>query len=331
MATTPAGPRKCFVISPIGLEGSEVREHADDVFEFIIQPAMQELGLHAYRSDHNTAAGKITEQMFDSLLKDDLCVAILTFHNPNVFYELAIAQSAARPTVILIEKGTAIPFDLRDIRAIEYDFKPRAMRDRLYVKQLIEHIRSIERNGWRAEVPFGQGLSPLGGNQQSLVIHEDIRGFGGEERWFDVLKESGNTFRAAGIAMPRWTKRRSRSILEHKARCGEEVRILVMHPDHPVLTSMVNETDRTGSVDRVRNAVAEMCRMMEEMARHGSSVQLKLLRHGLLYQQIVITERTVIMRPHLYSHPTPPVLVLERAAPIAQAFESEFEALWQLN
>ena len=30
----------------------EVREHADDVFDFIIIPAMKELGIEAYRSDH---------------------------------------------------------------------------------------------------------------------------------------------------------------------------------------------------------------------------------------------------------------------------------------
>ena len=33
-------PKKCFVISPIGPPDSEIREHADDVFEYIIKPAM---------------------------------------------------------------------------------------------------------------------------------------------------------------------------------------------------------------------------------------------------------------------------------------------------
>ncbi len=43
--------------------------------------------------------------MFKSILHGDLCVAVLTGYNPNVFYELAIAQAAACPTIILIEKG----------------------------------------------------------------------------------------------------------------------------------------------------------------------------------------------------------------------------------
>ena len=33
--------RKCFVISPIGEEGSKIRQHADDVYEFIIEPALK--------------------------------------------------------------------------------------------------------------------------------------------------------------------------------------------------------------------------------------------------------------------------------------------------
>jgi len=46
-------PKKCFVISPIGQSGSEVREHADDVFDFIIKPAMAEVGIAVYRADHD--------------------------------------------------------------------------------------------------------------------------------------------------------------------------------------------------------------------------------------------------------------------------------------
>ena len=120
--------KRCFVISPIGESGSQTREHADDVFEFIIKPAMDELGIHVYRADHSQQIGRITEQMFNSIMEEDLCVAILTFCNPNVFYELAIAQCAARPVIILIEKGQTIPFDVHDLRAVEYDLRPRPSR-----------------------------------------------------------------------------------------------------------------------------------------------------------------------------------------------------------
>jgi hypothetical protein len=122
---------------------------------------MDELGIHAYRADHSQQIGRITEQMFNSILEDDLCVAILTFCNPNVFYELAIAQCAARPVIILIEKGQTIPFDVHDLRAVEYDLRPRPLRDKVYVKQIVELVRGLELVQWSVHVPFGKDLSPL--------------------------------------------------------------------------------------------------------------------------------------------------------------------------
>ena len=96
--------KRCFVISPIGPEGSDIRQHADDVYDFV-KPAMAECDIEALRSDHILEPGKITDHMFHELMSD-MCVAIVTGrHNPNVYYELAIAQAAARPVIILVEKG----------------------------------------------------------------------------------------------------------------------------------------------------------------------------------------------------------------------------------
>jgi hypothetical protein len=52
--------KRCFVISPIGAEGSTIREHADDVFDYIIKPAMEKCGIQAFRSDHLQEPGRIT-------------------------------------------------------------------------------------------------------------------------------------------------------------------------------------------------------------------------------------------------------------------------------
>ena len=73
--------RRCFVISPIGDEGSGVREHADDVFRFIIEPAVKQFDIEAVRSDHIHEAGEITEQMFREILQADLRIAVLTYLN----------------------------------------------------------------------------------------------------------------------------------------------------------------------------------------------------------------------------------------------------------
>ena len=74
--------KRCFIISPIGPEGSEAREHANDVYDYIIRPAMEESGIQAFRSDHLLEPGKITEQMVREIIADDLCIAVLAGHNP---------------------------------------------------------------------------------------------------------------------------------------------------------------------------------------------------------------------------------------------------------
>jgi hypothetical protein len=96
---------KCFVISPIGQPGSAAREHADDVYECIIRPALKEAEVDGQRADHVKDVGRITRQMYDEILTSDFCIAVLHGFNPNVFYELAVAHSAGIPVILLSEKG----------------------------------------------------------------------------------------------------------------------------------------------------------------------------------------------------------------------------------
>jgi O-acetyl-ADP-ribose deacetylase (regulator of RNase III) len=141
--------KRCFVISPIGDEGSGVREHADDVFRFIIEPAVQKFDIEAVRSDHIHETGEISEQMFREIIQADLCVAVLTYLNPNVFYELAVAQSAGRPVILLVEKGQKLPFDIQDFRTVKYALLPATkLIEGRYASLVKEQIRSIEEQNW---------------------------------------------------------------------------------------------------------------------------------------------------------------------------------------
>jgi O-acetyl-ADP-ribose deacetylase (regulator of RNase III) len=153
----PDKRRRCFVISPIGEEGSAVRAHADDVLEFIIKPALAKCDVVAVRSDQMAESGTITEQMFREIVNADVCVVLLTGFNPNVFYELAIAQAAARPVVILIEKGLTLPFDVKDLRCIQYEMVPisRLVKG-TYADRVQEMLEEIKRGGWKASNLFEQ-------------------------------------------------------------------------------------------------------------------------------------------------------------------------------
>src|ERR1700736_6726999 len=143
--------RRCFVISPIGEEGSAVRAHADDVLEFIIKPALGRCDVVAVRADQVAESGTITDEMFREIVNADVCVVLLTGFNPKVFYELAIAQSAACPVILLVEKGLALPFDVKDLRCVQYEMMPisRLVKG-TYADRVHEMLEEIKHQGWKA-------------------------------------------------------------------------------------------------------------------------------------------------------------------------------------
>jgi hypothetical protein len=108
----------CFYISPIGEEGSEQRKHSDFFLHQIVEPAMKDFDLKIVRADDIGKPGMITAQIIEHLVKAKLAIADLSFHNPNVFYELSLRHVCRLPTVQIIRKTDRIPFDLEQFRTI---------------------------------------------------------------------------------------------------------------------------------------------------------------------------------------------------------------------
>jgi hypothetical protein len=327
-------PKRCFVISPIGESGSAVREHADDVFDFIIKPAMDELGIHAYRADQNQQIGRITEQMFNSIIEDDLCVAVLTFFNPNVFYELAVAQCAARPVIILIEKGHDIPFDVRDLRAVEYDLRPRPLRDKVYVKQIVELVESLEAAQWTVQVPFGKNLTPLGSKKSALNLYEKIETYGTSERWLGLVRGARKTFDLSGITLRWWMKfLEFRTIVSQKAEQGCKVRILLMHPDNPALPQYIHSGIKVGGIKHVAAEIQGAYSIFKELSGAHPNIQVRQVRVGCLTHHVVKNDELMLIALLLYSQGSSqhPLLECYAASPLYKTVEAEFDTLWELN
>ena len=112
---------ECFYITPIGDEGSEQRQHSDLFMGSLIEPAIQELGLRLVRADQIGEAGLITAQVIEHIVQSPLVIADLSFHNPNVFYELALRHAVRRPIVQVIRSADRVPFDLQPFRTISID------------------------------------------------------------------------------------------------------------------------------------------------------------------------------------------------------------------
>ncbi|MDW5564289.1 MAG: hypothetical protein SA339_13825 [Methanomassiliicoccus sp.] len=89
--------------------------------EYVIEPVVKPLGYDVERSDTLPNPGMITGQVIDKLLTCELVLADLSFHNPNVFYELAIRHMTDLPVIQMISPfGKNIPFDIRDMRTVYF-------------------------------------------------------------------------------------------------------------------------------------------------------------------------------------------------------------------
>lgn len=113
--------KTCFYITAIGEEGSEERKHSDLFLSSIVEPALESFELKVVRADQIDKPGMITKQVIDHILRSRLVIADLSFHNPNVFYELALRHAVRLPTVQLIRTGDRIPFDVNQARTIKID------------------------------------------------------------------------------------------------------------------------------------------------------------------------------------------------------------------
>jgi len=146
--------KKCFVISPIGPAGSEIRERSDKILEFIIRPAVeQQCHYEVTRADEMMSPGVITSQIMDRINNDDLVIADLTGLNPNVFYELAVRHAVNKPVIQIMELGEYPPFDVAGMRTIFVDHRslPSA---KACIDGLVAAIAEVERGDAKVISPI---------------------------------------------------------------------------------------------------------------------------------------------------------------------------------
>lgn len=152
MSTGTDNNKTCFVICPIGDEGSDIRKWSDITYNFLIKPIVENHGYKATRADQINVPGMITNQVIENLLESDLVIADLTYNNPNVFYELAIRHSTMEPYIQMIKFGQKIPFDINGMRTVFFDID---IEHAEYAKiELSQQIKSIENGEFKATNPI---------------------------------------------------------------------------------------------------------------------------------------------------------------------------------
>ncbi len=145
--------RSCFVIAPIGTDGSDIRIRSDQVLKHIIAPSVRECGYEPIRADQISEPGLITSQVIQHIVDDPLVIADLTGRNPNVFYELALRHAIKKPVVQIIHATESIPFDVAASRTVHVDHRDLDSVARAK-EEIVRQIRAVEKNPEDVDTPI---------------------------------------------------------------------------------------------------------------------------------------------------------------------------------
>ncbi len=89
----------------------------------IIERLARDSGYDCSRADKKKDLGLITQGIIMDILLADIVVADISGFNPNVLYELGIAHTLRKPTIILSQElasGGKLPFDITHMTMISY-------------------------------------------------------------------------------------------------------------------------------------------------------------------------------------------------------------------
>ncbi len=134
-------PKLVFVLTPFS-------EREKETYEAIRNTCLR-VGLRASRGDEEFVEGPILHHIVRQILNARVVIANVSTRNPNVFYELGIAQALGKPT-ILVSRGRfkKVPFDVAARRIVF--FESEADLERELANELAR---------WVIDQPIGPGAS----------------------------------------------------------------------------------------------------------------------------------------------------------------------------
>ncbi|MDJ0740633.1 MAG: hypothetical protein QNJ91_13030 [Gammaproteobacteria bacterium] len=122
----------CLVITPFDAGASRLRD--------AVARSVRELGLQVRDAADAAASPSAAASIADWVAEADIVVADVTRRNPNTFYEVGFAHALGKPTILLIDEGSAesVPAALSgnlfltytpdDLRALHDSLKRAVMR-----------------------------------------------------------------------------------------------------------------------------------------------------------------------------------------------------------
>lgn len=87
----------------------------------VIQHQAEAAGFEVIRIDEKPGPGIIFQDIQREIEQAEIVIAEITPENPNVFYELGYAHALGKPTILLAQRESELPFDIRSYRVVFYN------------------------------------------------------------------------------------------------------------------------------------------------------------------------------------------------------------------
>lgn len=113
----------------------------NEIYLDVIKKACDDNNVEAVRADEIYGPGLIIGDVAQEILRSKLIIADITPQNANVFFEVGYAFALNKPTILLAEKATKLPFDVSAFRVLSYE---NSIAGKAKIEQgLQKHIKAI--------------------------------------------------------------------------------------------------------------------------------------------------------------------------------------------
>lgn len=96
------------------------KDDMEDVWDYGIQPTVKSAGYICERADLSSFTGDVMDWVRKRIKTAEIVIADLTESNPNVYLEVGYAWGVGIPTILLMNNGSELKFDVQGQRCLKY-------------------------------------------------------------------------------------------------------------------------------------------------------------------------------------------------------------------
>lgn len=105
---------KAFVVMQFGGQ-------YDEVYQDVVKEVCKTYEVNTLRADEVSGPGLIVGDIVREIHGAQLIIADITPVNANVYFEVGYALALGKPTLLLAQRGTPLPFDVAGFRVLFYE------------------------------------------------------------------------------------------------------------------------------------------------------------------------------------------------------------------